>query len=230
MIFDPTHAICRQANDTVREGLAKEGLLRGRTLAVDRLVDRRLTRVQASDLRSYEPGDGGEAEIVEIGHKRVRFRDGEREFSLALGDPQLRYLDHAYYSTVHSAQGRTARGAIAVLDAGGWVDLELFHVELSRVSEMSSKRMLRVRRSLRFCGTTSVKLVCVLVGDIVPRELFADLRREAEDLLPDRLEEVGPRRGARRGRGSILDNCTVHVPAFRRCRTAPDSGSLSSTF
>ena len=222
LIFAPTHAICRQANDTVREGLADEGLLRGRTLAVDRLVNRGLTRVQASDLRSYEPGDtivfhrdvygcrandvcivvghddgrvvlahpdgerrfrpsgnasrylglydterielragdrirwtrnrkaprargshpqapdlvnGGEAEIVEIGHKRVRFRDGDREFSLALGDPQLRHLDHAYCSTVHSAQGRTARGAIAVLDAGGWVDLELFHVELSRVSE-----------------------------------------------------------------------------------------------
>ena len=222
LILAPTYAICRQANDTVREGLAEEGALRGRTLAVDRLVNRRLTRVQASDIRSYEPGDtvvfhrdvygcrasdvcivmghddgrvvlahpdgerrfrpsgnaagylglydterielragdrirwtrnrkaplargshpqapdlvnGGEAEIVEIGYKRVRFRDGEREFSLALTDPQLRHLDHAYCSTVHSAQGRTARGAIAVLDAGGWVDPELFHVELSRVSE-----------------------------------------------------------------------------------------------
>ena len=222
LILAPTHAICRQANDTVREGLAEEGALRGRTLAVERLVNRRLTRALASDIRSYEPGDtvvfhrdvygcrandvcivmgrddgrvvlahpdgerrfrpsgnasrylglydterielragdrirwtrnrkapparfghprapdmvnGGEAEIVEIGYKRVRFRDGEREFRLALGDPQLRHLDHAYCSTVHSAQGRTARGAIAVLDAGGWVDPELFHVELSRVSE-----------------------------------------------------------------------------------------------
>ena len=222
LILAPTHAICRQANDTVREGLGEEGVLRGRTLAVDRLVNRRLTRALASDIRSYEPGDtvvfhsdvygcrandvcivmghdngrvvlahpdgerrfrpsgnasrylglydterielragdrirwtrnrkaplargkhpqapdlvnGGEAEIVEIGYKRVRFRDGDREFRLALGDPQLRHLDHAYCSTVHSAQGRTARGAIAVLDAGGWVDPELFHVELSRVSE-----------------------------------------------------------------------------------------------
>ena len=171
LILAPTHAICRQANDTVREGLAEEGVLRGRTLAVDRLVNRRLTRVQASDIRSYEPGDtvvfhrdvfgcrandvcivmghddgrvvlahpdgerrfrpsgnaagylglydterielragdrirwtrnrkaplargshpqapdlvnGGEAEILEIGYKRVRFRDGEREFSIAL--------------------------------------------------------------------------------------------------------------------------------------------------
>ena len=222
LILAPTHAICRQANEAVREGLAEEGVLRGRILAVERLVNRRLTRVQASDIRSYEPGDtvvfhrdvfgcrasdvcivmgrddgrvvlahpdgerrfrpsgnaagylglydterielragdlirwtrnrkaplargkhsqapdlvnGGEAEIVEIGYARVRFRDGEREFSIALTDPQLRHLDHAYCSTVHSAQGRTARGAIAVLDAGGWVDPELFHVELSRVSE-----------------------------------------------------------------------------------------------
>ena len=222
LILAPTHAIRRQANEAVREGLAEEGVLRGRTLAVDRLVDRRLTRALASDIRSYEPGDtivfhrdvfgcrandvctvmghedgrvvlahaegerrfrpsgnasrylglydterielragdlirwtrnrkappgrgrhprapdlvnGGEAEIVEIGYRRVRFREGGREFSLALTDPQLRHLDHAYCSTVHAAQGRTARAAIAVLDAGGWVDPELFHVELSRVSE-----------------------------------------------------------------------------------------------
>ena len=222
LILAPTHAIRRQANEAVREGLAEEGRLRGRTLAVDRLVNRRLTRALASDIRSYEPGDtivfhrdvfgcrandvctvmghddgrvvlahaegerrfrpsgnaahylglydterielragdrirwtrnrkappargrhpqapdlvnGGEAEIVEIGYRRVRFSDGEREFSLALTDPQLRHLDHAYCSTVHSAQGRTARAAIAVLDAGAGADRELFHVELSRVSE-----------------------------------------------------------------------------------------------
>ncbi|MCY4404735.1 MAG: AAA family ATPase [Rhodospirillaceae bacterium] len=175
LILAPTHAVCRQANDTVREGLAEEGVLRGRTLAVERLVNRRLTRALASDIRSYEPDDtivfhrdvfgcrandvcivmghddgrvvlahpeggerrfrpsgnasrylglydterielragdrirwtrnrkaplargnhpqapdlvnGGEAEIVEIGYKRVRFREGDREFSLTLGDP-----------------------------------------------------------------------------------------------------------------------------------------------
>ncbi len=222
LILAPTHAIRRQANEAVREGLAEEGVLRSRTLAVDRLVDRRLTRALASDIRSYEPGDtivfhrdvfgcrandvctvmgydggrvvlahaegerrfrpsgnaarylglydterielragdlirwtrnrkappgrgrhprgpdlvnGGEAEIVEIGYRRVRFREGGREFGLALTDPQLRHLDHAYCSTVHSAQGRTARAAIAVLDAGAGADRELFHVELSRVSE-----------------------------------------------------------------------------------------------
>ena len=79
--------------------------------------------------------NGGEAEILEIGYKRVRFRDGEREFGLALDDPQLRHLDHAYCTTVHAAQGKTARAAIAVLDAGGAADRALFHVEISRVTD-----------------------------------------------------------------------------------------------
>ncbi|MDD9990793.1 MAG: AAA family ATPase [Rhodospirillales bacterium] len=224
LLLAPTHAIRRQANEAVRLWLEREGILHGRTLEIDRLVDRRLTRAQASEIGSYEPGDiavfhrdhygcrrddvctvigteegmvilahpdgkerrfrpsgnaawylricdterielragdrirwtrnhkvpprsfgqtgapdlvnGGEAEIVEIDYRRVRFRDGEgREFNLALTNPQLRHLDHAYCSTVHAAQGRTARAAIAVLDAGGAADRELFHVELSRVSE-----------------------------------------------------------------------------------------------
>ena len=80
--------------------------------------------------------NGGEAEIVEIDRKRVRFRDeGGREFGFALKDPQLRHLDHAYCSTVHAAQGRTARGVIAVLDACGAMDQAMFHVEVSRASE-----------------------------------------------------------------------------------------------
>ena len=224
LILAPTHAIRRQVNETVREGLEAEGLLHGRVLAIDRLVDRRLTRAQASDIRSYEPGDtvvfhrsvfscqagdvcmvtgtedgqvvmegsdggahrfrpsgnaatylglydterievmagdrirwtrnrkappprfghprqpdlvnGGEAEIVEIDRQRVLFRDDAgRTFPLRRKDPQLRHLDHAYCSTVHGAQGRTARTVIAVLDAHGAVDRAMFHVELSRASE-----------------------------------------------------------------------------------------------
>ena len=79
--------------------------------------------------------NGGEAEIVEIGNRRVRFRDGGREFGLALDDAQLRHLDHAYCTTVHAAQGRTANAAIAILDAGGAADREMFHVEISRVRQ-----------------------------------------------------------------------------------------------
>ena len=224
LLLAPTHTIRRQVNEAVRVGLDQKGVLHGRTLEIDRLVDRRLTRAQASDIGSYEQSDiavfhrdhygcrkddictvtgteegmvilahpdgeerrfrpsgnaawylricdterievragdrirwtrnhkvpprsfaqtgapdlvnGGEAEIVEIDYRRVRFRDEEgREFNLGLTHPQLRHLDHAWCSTVHAAQGRTARAAIAVLDAGGAADRQLFHVELSRVSD-----------------------------------------------------------------------------------------------
>ena len=63
----------------------------------------------------------------------MTFRDADREFSLARSDPQLRHLDHAYCTTVHAAQGKTATGAIAILDAGGATDQAMFHVEISRV-------------------------------------------------------------------------------------------------
>ena len=80
--------------------------------------------------------NGGEAEILDIDRKRVRFRDEQgREFGLALKEPRLRHLDHAWCSTVHAAQGRTARAVIAVLDAYGATDQALFHVEVSRDSE-----------------------------------------------------------------------------------------------
>ncbi|MYI69642.1 MAG: AAA family ATPase, partial [Boseongicola sp. SB0673_bin_14] len=216
-IMAPTHAIRREVNDAVREGLAAEGALHGRSLAIDRLVDRRLTRAQAADIRSWEAGDtvvfhrdaygcrqddvctvtgvqdgkvvlatpggerrfrpsgnsawwcrlhdtegieiragdrirwtrnrkashgrhglvnGGEAEVLDIGGQRVRFRDTEgHAFSLSRRDVQLRHLDHAWCTTVHAAQGATARSAIAVLDSAGAVDQALFHVELSRASE-----------------------------------------------------------------------------------------------
>ena len=70
LLLAPTHAIRRQANEAVREGLAAEGALHGRTLAVDRLVDRRLTRAQAADIASYEPGD------VAVFHRGKRLKRG----------------------------------------------------------------------------------------------------------------------------------------------------------
>ncbi len=96
----------------------------------------RWTRNRKAPRRSRHQPDlvnGGEAEIVGIGPKRVTFRDRDREFSLSRSDPQLRHLDHAYCTTVHAAQGKTARGAIAILDAGGATDQAMFHVEISRV-------------------------------------------------------------------------------------------------
>ena len=223
-VLAPTHAIRREINETVREGLGREGVLHGRTLRVSRLIDRRLTRALAADIRCYEPGDtvvfhrdaygcragdvcqvtgagdgwvrlshpdgvprrfrpsgnaarnlglfdtadielragdrirwtrnrkaprarfgrprapdlvnGDTADVLSIGPWRVQLRTehGER-LSLRRKDPHLRHLDHAYSSTVHAAQGRTAPSVIAVLESGWMSDRTQFYVELSRASE-----------------------------------------------------------------------------------------------
>ena len=217
-VLAPTHAVRREINATIREGLAEEGVLTGRTLTLQRLVDRRYTRVEASVLANYEPGDtvvfhrdaygckaddvctitgirdgwvvldhadgrerrfrpsgnaahnlgvyetaaieiqagdrvrwtknrkarrrtpalvnGEEARVLSIGPERVRLtaNDGT-EYTLARSDPHLRHLDHAWSSTVHGAQGRTAKNVIAVLDAGRMANQEMFYVEVSRASE-----------------------------------------------------------------------------------------------
>ena len=217
-VLAPTHAVRREINATIREGLAEEGVLTGRTLMIERLVDRRYTRVEASVLANYETGDtvvfhrdaydcraddvctitgirdgwvvldhadgrerrfrpsgnaahnlgvyetaaieiragdrvrwtrnrkarrrtpalvnGEEARVLAIGPERVRLtaNDGT-EYSLARNDPHLRHLDHAWSSTVHGAQGRTAVKVIAVLDAGRMANQEMFYVEVSRASE-----------------------------------------------------------------------------------------------
>jgi len=57
MILAPTHAQREEINAVLRKGLAEEGLLAGRTLEIERLVDRRLTRLLAADPMSYRAGD-----------------------------------------------------------------------------------------------------------------------------------------------------------------------------
>ena len=57
MILAPTHGQREEINAVLRKGLAEEGLLAGRTLEIERLVDRRLTRVLAADPMSYRAGD-----------------------------------------------------------------------------------------------------------------------------------------------------------------------------
>ena len=217
-VLAPTHAIRREINETIREGLADEGVLSGKTLRIERLVNRRYTRVEASVIANYEPGDtvvfhrdaygcqtddvctirevrdgwivldhadgrerrfrpsgnaahnlgvyesvtieiragdrvrwtrnrkarrytpalvnGEEARVLSIGSQRVRLMTNDgTEYSLSRNDPHLRHLDHAYSSTVHGAQGRTAARVIAVLNAGRMANQEMFYVEVSRASE-----------------------------------------------------------------------------------------------
>ena len=88
-------------------------------------------RPQAPDLVN-----GDTAEVLAIDDRRVHLRtEHGGRLALARSDPQLRHLDHAYSSTVHAAQGKTARAVIAVLDSARLSDQTLLYVEMSRASE-----------------------------------------------------------------------------------------------
>ncbi len=57
IVLAPTHEIRRDINETIRKGLADEGILRGRELELDRLVTRGMTRSQKGDIRNWSEGD-----------------------------------------------------------------------------------------------------------------------------------------------------------------------------
>ena len=57
LLMAPTHALRADINQTVREGLASEGVLRGRVLEIERLVGLGMTRAEKADVRNYGEGD-----------------------------------------------------------------------------------------------------------------------------------------------------------------------------
>ena len=57
LLLAPTHALREEINRTVREALADEGVLRGRTLTVERLVSLGMTRAERGDVRNYREAD-----------------------------------------------------------------------------------------------------------------------------------------------------------------------------
>ena len=95
VLLAPTHELRERINETVREALAEEGVLHGRTLTIERLVSRGMTRAQKGDIRNYVEGDeavflhdmwGGKARAgesftimgIEGGRARLEHADGRR--------------------------------------------------------------------------------------------------------------------------------------------------------
>ena len=82
--------------------------------------------------------NGEEARILSIGSKNLRLQAADgRTLTLAHDDPQLHFIDHAWTSTVHAAQGMTCDQVIAVLDAnqGAITGQAAFYVELTRARD-----------------------------------------------------------------------------------------------
>ena len=275
IVLAPTHAIRREIHKTIRDGLALEGTLHGATLVIERLIDRRLTRAEASDVRSYDLGDtvvfhrdaygchrddvctvvrlgddsvelvhpdgaprrfrpsgnaarnlgmfdsatikirpgdrvrwtrnraaprarfgrpqapdlvnGDTARVLSIDARRVRFLTEHGEhIALARSDPQLRHVDHAYSSTVHAAQGKTARSVIAALDSARLSDQTLLYVQMSRASDefvlLTDDREALAETLLRRPGREEGALEAIgealLAPPVVEPEVFEKLRAD----------------------------------------------------
>ena len=57
LLLAPTHALRAEINGAVRAALADEGVLRGKTLTIQRLVSLGMTRAEKGDVRNYREGD-----------------------------------------------------------------------------------------------------------------------------------------------------------------------------
>ncbi len=282
LLVAPTHELRAEINAAVRDALAAEGVLRGRTLRIDRLVGLGMTRAEKADVRNYREGDtvlfnqdmvnfrvkrdepltvtgieedrvllrhpdgrprhvvpqqgyvryrldvyetqeieiragdrirwtrndkrrdlvnGARAAVTAITKDRVRFAlDDGRTLTLRHDDPQLRHLDHAWSSTVHGAQGRTADGVIAVLDSGhgALTDQSTFYVEISRARESAvvltdnCEQLVAVLEAHTGERATALEAVGEEIGPVrIPDKLPAWSPREAWTALEEKAHHEG---------------------------------------
>ena len=100
-ILAPTHFIRAEIHRVVRDGLAREGVLHGRELEIERYVNRHLTAAQRADVRNHEPGD------VAIFHSRVpplRVDEGDA-CRIVRAEGEFVFLEHPSGRTVRIRPG-----------------------------------------------------------------------------------------------------------------------------
>ena len=100
-ILAPTHFIRAEIHRVLRDGLAREGVLHGRELELERYVNRHLTAAQRADLRNHEPGD------IVLFHSRVaplRVEKGDA-CRVARREGELVFLEHPTGRTLHIRPG-----------------------------------------------------------------------------------------------------------------------------
>ena len=87
LLVAPTHELRAEINAAVREALAAEGALRGRTLRIERLVGLGMTRAEMADVRNYREGD-----TVLFNQDMVNFRVRKDEILTVTGIDRDRLL------------------------------------------------------------------------------------------------------------------------------------------
>ena len=130
--------------------------------------------------------NSGAADVAGVRNGRVTFtlEDGGK-LTLTPGDPQLRHLDHAWASTVHSFQGRTVDNVIAAMEANHprLTTAKAFYVEISRARDRAElvtddARALRERLE----AVTGERISALEgIGEVVRPERELD-----EKAMPDR--------------------------------------------
>ena len=111
VLLAPTHELRERINAAVREGLETEGVLHGRSIAIERLVSRGMTRAQKGDIRNYAEGDevvflhevqGGRARagecfvIAGVDERRARLEHEDGRRLTILPEGQVRYQVEVY--------------------------------------------------------------------------------------------------------------------------------------
>jgi len=102
-ILAPTHEMREEINAAVRRGLAEEGVLGRRSVEIDRLVDRKLTRVHTADRGNYRPGD-----VVVANRDVYGLREGEAWTVTGTGEGEVR-LERRGESRGFAPSGNAAR-------------------------------------------------------------------------------------------------------------------------
>ena len=124
-ILAPTHFIRAGIHRIVRDGLAEEGVLHGREIEIDRLVNRHLTAAQRADVRNHEPGD------VVVFHSRVpplRVQEGDA-CRILRTEGEFVFLEHP--------GGRTIR----IRPGDGWVRYRFAVYETARIRLRAGDRI-----------------------------------------------------------------------------------------
>ena len=132
-ILAPTHFIRADIHRVLRERLAREGVLHGRELEIERYVNRHLTAAQRADVRNHEPGD------IVIFHSRVpplRVDEGDA-CRIVRAEDEFVFLDHP--------SGRTVR----IRPGDSWVRYRFGIYETARIRIRAGDRVRWTRNDKR---------------------------------------------------------------------------------
>ena len=124
-ILAPTHFIRAEIHRVVRDGLAREGVLHGREIEIERFVNRHLTAAQRADVLNHEPGD------YVIFHSRVpplRVMEGDA--------CRVERVDGDHVFLAHPT-GRTVR----IRPGDGWVRYRFGIYETARIRIRAGDRI-----------------------------------------------------------------------------------------